>query len=237
MLKFDFKNKNDKSWFWNNLSKLLCERFVAKFAGETVYDNTGESVLNVYKDLWKSEIERNDMIEFGIGGENFRKLISKDVSGATSGNTSKVSDKLMYDTFETKQKIKLTKILEDHGFYAPYDMINNLKFIITLPKASDIMAAQSGESVGGYTLENLELEYETVENQDIATEVMSGYETGRSLSYEHVTLMKTTEWNKDSTTVNETINLPRKSMKAIVLLFRNKTVTDSEQLYIQILKV
>ena len=165
--------------------------------------------MNVYKDLWKSENERNDVIEFGISGENLRKLISKDNSGASSGNTSKVSDKLMYDTFGTKQKIKLTKIREDHGFYAPYHMINNLQFIITLPKASDIMVAESGESVGGYTHENLELEYETVENQDIPTEVMSVYETGRSLSYEHVTLMKTTEWDKDSTTLNETINLTR----------------------------
>ena len=121
----------------------------------------------------------------------------------------------MYDVHGTKRRIKLTKILENHGFYAPYHMINNLQFI-TLPKASDIMIAQSGESAGGYTIENLELEYETVENQDIPTEVMSLYETGRSLSYEYVTLMKATEWSRDSTTVNETINLPRKSMKAIV---------------------
>ena len=105
---------------------------------------------------------------------------------------------------------------------------NNLQFIITLPKATDIMIAQSGQSVGGYTLENLELEYE-LENQDLTSNVVSEYETGRSLSYEHVTLMKTTEWNKDSTTVNETMNLPRKSIKAIMLLFRNKTITDSEQ--------
>ena len=135
----------------------------------------------------------------------------------------------MYDVHKTKQRIKLTKIIEDHGFYTPYCMINNLQFIITLPKATDIMIAQFGQSVGGYTLENLELKYEMVENQDLGSDVMSGYETGRSLSYEHVTLMKTTEWDKDSTTVNETINLPRKSMKEIVLYFRNKTITDSEQ--------
>ena len=45
------------------------------------------------------------MIEFGIGSENLRKLISKDDSGASSGNTSKVSDKLMYDVHKTKQRI------------------------------------------------------------------------------------------------------------------------------------
>ena len=47
-LQFDFKNANTKSWFLNNLSKLLCERLVIKFAGEVVYDITGESVLNIY---------------------------------------------------------------------------------------------------------------------------------------------------------------------------------------------
>ena len=41
--------------------------------------------------------------------------------------------------------------------------------------------------------------------------------------------MKTVEWDKDATLHNETINIPRKSMKAVVLLFKNKTVTDSEE--------
>ena len=43
-LLYYLKNKNAKSWFLNNLSKLLCERFVVKFAVEVVYNNTGESV-------------------------------------------------------------------------------------------------------------------------------------------------------------------------------------------------
>ena len=41
---------------------------------------------------------------------------------------------------------------EDHGLYAPHSMTNNLQYIITLPKATDIMVAQSGSSIGGYTL-------------------------------------------------------------------------------------
>ena len=101
-LLFNFKNKNTKSWFLNNLSKLLKKRLVVKFAGEIVYDNTGESLLEIYKDLWKPEYERSDMIEYGIGNENVRKLISKDDSGAASENTQNVSDKLMFDIFGTK---------------------------------------------------------------------------------------------------------------------------------------
>ena len=81
----------------------------------------------------------------------------------------------------------------------------------------------------GYSLENIELEYETIENQELANEATEIYETGKSLDFDHVTLMKTTEWDKDSTLVNETINLPRRSMKAVVLLFKSKTPAGSEE--------
>ena len=85
----------------------------------------------------------------------------------------------------------------------------------------------------------IELEYETIQNQDIATEVSQGYSVGRSLSYEHTTLMKTVEWEKDITLVNENVNLPRKSMKAIVFLFTKNTgrVGSEEYIYQNIEKV
>ena len=125
--------------------------------------------------------------------------------------------------------MNLEKILSDHGLYSPYGMINNFQYVISFPKANDIMVAQSGQSVAGYSLENLELEYETIENLDLAEEVLKNYSVGRSLSYNYVTLMKTVEWDKDETLHNETVNILRKSMKAVVLLFRNKTITNSEE--------
>jgi hypothetical protein len=73
------------------------------------------------------------------------------------------------------------------------------------------------------------LEYEFIDNIELPRKVESQYNTGRKLSFEHVILMKKTEWSKDSTIINETINVPRKSMKAIVMLFTNKTKTDSEE--------
>ena len=78
------------------------------------------------------------------------------------------------------------------------------------------MVAQSRSSVGTYTPENYELEYETIQIPDNTSEVLQAYSTGRSLSFEHATLMKTVVWDKSLTLINE-INLARKSMKAIVL--------------------
>jgi hypothetical protein len=125
--------------------------------------------------------------------------------------------------------MKLGKILNDHGPYAPYSMKSGFEYTVTLPKADKIMVAQANEKVEGYTLKNLHLEYETIENEELAKRVNEGYEVGRSLSYEHTTLLKTTVWSKDATRFNESIDVPRVSMRAAVLLFRKRTITDSEE--------
>ena len=223
-LVFDFKNSNTKSWFRNNLGKLLQNRLQIQLAGEMVYDNSGESLLEVYKDLWLHNKQRDDMVEDGIASEATRKKISKeDAANHVAEATT------LFGVFGTKQKIRINKILKDHGLYAPHNMANDLQYVITLPTAADIMNAQGGESVEGYTLENMELEYKSIDNNDLARKAEGLYGSERELYFEHATLMKKTEWSKDSTIINETINVPRRSMKAIVMLFTNKTKTDSEE--------
>jgi hypothetical protein len=228
-LLFDFKNSNTKSCFNNNLSKLLAKRLQVKVAGETAYDYSGESLLEVYKDLWLTLGDRKKMTEQGLANENLRKLISGDDSGVKVGDTGKVADALLHSVYGSKLRKPIDKIIADHGLYVPFSMNNNPMYILTLPQADEIMTAQGGEQVDGYKLDNLELEYETIENDALASEVSSMYSTGRSLSYKHVTLMRTSNWDKDITIVNENINIPRKSMSAIVLLFTNRVRTDSEE--------
>ena len=221
---FDFKNSNTKSWFRNNLGKLLQKRLEIRLAGEKVYDNSGESLLEVYKDLWLHNKQRDDMVEDGNASEATRKKISKDDAANDDADAT-----ALFSVFGTKQRIRINKILKDHGLYAPHNMANDLQYVITLPTADEIMSAQGGESVEGYTLENIELEYESIDNIDLARKAENLYGSERELSFEHTTLMKKTEWSKDFTIISETINVPRRSMKAIVMLFTNKTKTDSEE--------
>ncbi|CAB4017789.1 Hypothetical predicted protein [Paramuricea clavata] len=223
-LVFDFKNSNTKSWFRNNLGKLLQKRLEIRLAGEKVYDNSGESLLEVYKDLWLHNKQRDDMVEDGIASEATRKKISKDAAANDDAEAT-----ALFRVFGTKQKIRINKILKDYGLDAPHNMANDLQYVITLPTAAEIMNAQGGESVEGYTIENIELEYESIDNIDLARKAEGLYGSERELSFEYATLMKKMEWSKDSTIINETINVPRRSMKAIVMLFTNKTKTDSEE--------
>ena len=70
--------------------------------------------------------------------------------------------------------------------------------MITLPSAEIIMGAQANEVVDGYTLKNIELEYETIDSEDLAHESSSKYNFGRSLVYEHITHVKALSWNTQS---------------------------------------
>lgn len=123
----------------------------------------------MYNDLWRTKTDRLQTVEYGIANENLRKLVSKDDSGANSGDTQKVSDGLMFSINGTKQKIQLGRILDNHGLYAPFNMNNNFHYILTLPSAASTMVAQSGSSVATYScmcsihLRTSSLEYETIQ--------------------------------------------------------------------------
>ena len=89
-LSFKFSNSNTKSWFLNNLGRLLVDRLSINVQGVEVYQNTGESLMEVYKDLWRSEEDRDNRQDFGIANENVRKLVSKDDSANKAAKTDGV---------------------------------------------------------------------------------------------------------------------------------------------------
>ena len=161
---------------------------------------------------------RTDLLEYGIGTENFQKLVSKDDSGATSGCTAKVQDKLMFDIFGTTQRLKLNKVLENTGLFLPNRMMNNLDYIITLPSSSDVLITQTGEASTSYSLQNLQLGYETVTNSDLANEIESVFLSGKSILCEHITMFQKIAWPKANTIQNINVNVPRKSMNFIRVL-------------------
>ena len=194
--------------------------------GMEIYQNTGEGMLGAYKDLWRSEEDRKKRQEFGLANENVRKLMSKDDSGDKTTKTDGILDLTVANLFD-RMKIPLGKILTDHGPYAHYKMFD-FEYRITLPKSEKIMKAQSGQEKGKYKLTDLRLEYETIESEELFREVKDKYNMGRSLGYDYTTLLKTMSWDKDSTFEMIDVNIPRKSMKAIVLLFTEDDADDSE---------
>ena len=176
-LSFKFANSNTKSWFLNNhLGRLFVDRLSVNVQGLEVYQNAKESLIEVYKDLWRSEEDRDNRQDFGIANENFRKLISKDDSSDKVAKNDGVLDVTIASMCD-RMKIPLGKILCDHGPYAPYEM-RDFEYRITLPKSVKIMKAQTNEVVGEYKLTDMHLEYEITESEDLAERVRGEYNVG-----------------------------------------------------------
>ena len=133
-------------------------------SGNVIHENTGESIYRVYRDLWLKDSVCSNMIEEGISSLAVRKKISKDDAQNNDA-----------DVYGTKQRIHLDKIISDHGLYTTFNLYHTLTITITLPPADEIMEAQSGQKVDGYTLENIELEYETIDNSQIAADITKRY--------------------------------------------------------------
>ena len=67
---------------------------------------------------------------------------------------------------------------------------------------------------------NIQLEFEVIQRKEIAEQVESNLLNGDRFMFEHVTHHKTiTIATGTDTIINESINVPRRSMKVILLLF------------------
>ena len=138
-------------------------------------------MMEVYKDLWRSDEDRDD--------KNVRKLVSEDDSGNKATKTDGVLDLTIANMCD-RMIIPLGKILCDHGPYAPYGMCD-FKYRITLKQSKKIMNAQDGEDIGEYKLTDIHLGYEIIESEDLVREVNDQYSVGRPLGYDYRMLLKT----------------------------------------------
>ena len=217
-LSFKFNNSNTKSWFKNNLGKLLVDKLSINVQEVEVYQNTGESMIEVYKDLWRSEEDRSNRQELGIANENVRKLVSKDDSGNKSAKTDGVLDLTIANMFD-RMKYHLGKSC------AITDFTHHMGCVIS----SIVSRYQSPRRLWWHKLTDMHLEYEIIESADLAERVRGDFNVGRSLGYDYVTLLKTLTWDKNSTREVIDVNIPCKSMTALMLFFTKSNATDSEK--------
>ena len=152
---------------------MLIEQLEIKVQGKDVYKNSGENVLEVYKDLWRSDVDRENRQEYGIANENVRKLISGDDSADKAAKSDGVLDVTIASVCD-RMKMPLGKILCDNGPYAPYGMCD-FNYIITLPKPEKIMKALANEQIGNYKLTDVRLEYEVIKSAGLAESVRGTY--------------------------------------------------------------
>ena len=149
------------------------------------------------------------------------------MSGDDSASTTDKGDNTLFNARGKRIKIKLGKILKERGLLASYGL-NGMQYVISLPSTDKIMVVQSGENVDDYSLKDVNLTYETIESPNLYSQALTEY-ADTDFPFVSVTHSRLSNWGKDQTDINETIDLPRDSMRAIVMLFKYADTMDSEE--------
>ena len=218
---FNFENSNDESWFRNNLGKLLVKELQLSMSGHVIYVNDLESMLEVYKDLWKSDKERAQMLAYGIADEDIRKIWSGESTVSNTGDNKLLAENV------NRLRIKLGKVFDRHGPLCTHDL-DDIRYDITLPKSDEIMEAASGKTKGKFKLTDVNLAFEVIKGNEIYNQTKGLYDSGRTLNYNHVTHLTDVEVPKGQKQLSIGVNVPRRRLQALVVLFREEGEEDAE---------
>ena len=180
------KNKNTKSLFLNNISALLQKDIRVRFGKIDVYHNSHESDWLLCNDLWEADKNRKVRLDEGIGSENYWKLLCGDDSGASSGDSTKVAEKTMSNLYGSEISIPVGRMLTNQGFFVLRAMNSEFEVEITFPKATDVMVAQSGQSVAGYIFEELKLKYKKIVTPELYQMAEQSYISGRTIPFKNI---------------------------------------------------
>lgn len=232
------KNKSTKNWFLNNISACLQKNIRVRFGNIDVYHNSHESEFLLYKDFWDSEANRKIRVDEGIARENVRKLMSGDDSGAKTGTDRKVKDGVIPDQYAGEIVIPVGRMLNNQGVFAPRALNSDFEVEITFPEGKDIMVAHSSESVAGYGFEDLKLRYKKIVSPELYQMAEQSYISGRTVPFKCIDSFEVNKalWKKDGTLFNMRVNIPRRSMCAVVMLFWDDS-KDSEKFVYPTLKM
>jgi hypothetical protein len=201
----------------NNLGKNIITRKVSKIGGNIIRDLNNCYLYDTFCDLWKTTIERRNMSFQGIQDSNLRKLRSK----ASDAVSDAAVDNAINQVKGNKYMIPLDfEVYTDHlpfyPFAIPEDFTEELTFA---PNENFIVSADTSD--WSYKISNICLEYETFNDESLARQINDRYMDGISFLFDHVTHFKTEEI-RDATLINTNINVPKRSLKGILLLFEEK---------------
>ena len=200
-----------------NVSRALIDHFVVKYAGTTIQETNGYDIYEIFKDLFLSVDEREEMLLEGIQSTKLNEIRSNAGDKATSGVDT---ENALESVYKNKYTIKLDhQILTDHGVFYPQALYNDLTFELTLAPGFQVVRGSDALKLV-YKLKNIQFEYKVIRSQSLADETASTYSNGKEFAYDYVLLDKVVAVKRDTDDhLNIRVNPQRRSLKGLLLLF------------------
>ena len=216
-LNIDLSGGHENNFLVQNVTQALVSKMEVKFGSTILQQKNGFDIFKIYKDLFLSQEQRDNMIIEGIQSEDLCKIWSNARDKKTPGVDTK---KKLKEIYGTKYLIRLDhEILTDHGVFYPQALYNDLVFEVTLSPASQVVKGSDPTKLK-YKVTSIQLQYEMIHSEMLAEEACSVYSSGKEFVYDHVQLDSIPSFQKGSDTqLYIKVNPQKRSMKAILLLF------------------
>ena len=116
-----------------------------------------------------------------------------------------------------------------------YGLGSRLTYELTFADYSDVIKASGANPDSSYSISNISLEFDTVTNASLASQIRTEYMKG-SILYDRILRSRIIPLNNSDTSFSVDINSPSKSLKGVLLIFTKersdtKFKRDTEEFY------
>ena len=197
----------------NNLAANIFSRIKVKINSTEIYDLDYSYLYNTYKDLWLTENQRINSVERGIQDEELSKL-----RAGINVPDAKPSNVTLNDIYGKRCTIPLNfELIDEH---APIiNLSDEIIFELTVNEKENVLKYTKTEA--NFMLKNICIQYETLNNPDLYNHIERLLDVGTKFLFDHVQHYKQQKIPKKETLINEQINVDRRSLKGILLIFQN----------------
>ena len=188
-----------------------------------------------YYDCWKSTTERCNAVFQGIveaAGGQIENAIKHRISAGDKANDA--NNKTVASIFDNKFCIPLDfEILESGLPLYQYGLGSRLTYQLTFADYSDVIKASDLDA--SYTISNISLEFDTVTNTSLASQIRTEYMKSSTL-YDRILRSRIIPLNNSDASFSVDINSPSKCLKDVLLIFTKERSTtkfnqDTEEFF------
>ena len=200
-----------------NLSRNIIRKLVVKLEGNEIISIDDYDILYSYYDCWECTTERINAVFQGIvdaDGQSENAIKHRINAGDKASNAS---DETVASIFENKFCIPLDfEILVSSLPLFQYGLGNRSTYELTFADYSDVIKASYPDAT--YTISNISLEFDTVTNSSLASQIRTEY-MKTSILYDRVLRSRIIPLNNSDTSFSVDINSPSKNLTGVLLIF------------------
>ena len=200
-----------------NLGRNIIRKLVVKLEGNEIISIGDYDILYSFCDCWKCKTERLSAVFQGIveADDQTEGAIKHRINAGDKANNAK--DQAVASIYDNHFCIPLDfEILESSLPLYQYGLGSHLTYELTFADYSDVIKSTDPDAT--YTISNISLEFDTIINASLASQIRTEYMKS-SILYDRILRAHITPLNKSDTSFSVDINSPSKSFKGVLLMF------------------